>query len=46
MTPQQEVPKFVFNKGRTIGEHQEEVKLDKVEAAQDPIGMVYKDDVG
>lgn len=46
MTPWQEVPKFVFNEGQSSGEHQGEVKPDKVEAAQGPMLILYKEEVG
>lgn len=46
MTTRQEVPKFVFNEGQIAGQRQGELKPDRAEAAQDPMAMIYKDDVG
>lgn len=46
MTPCTEAPKFVFNKGPTTKEHQDEKKPISNEAAQDPMAMIYKEKVG
>ena len=46
VTTRQEVPKFVFNEGQTDGECQGEPKPDRADAAQEPMAMTYKNDVG
>ena len=46
MTTRQEVPKFVFNESQTDGECQGEPKPDRTDAAQEPMAMTYKNDVG
>ena len=46
MTARPESPSFVFNVGQPTGEHQDVEKPDKVEVAQGPMAMCYKEDVG
>lgn len=46
ITAQQESPSFVFNVDQPNREHQEVEKPNKVEVAQGPMAMCYKEDVG